>query len=122
MDIEALNCTRATPDGRKAREIGLVDESGPLEQAVSAAAQLVDDEDYSVCYVKPGLSFEEQIFKTLAENTSMGLPKVGNHKISQLATMIWQELDVLTQLNDRAHAYVICLNCPDQYAFKSSGW
>jgi len=98
--------------GEKAKEIGLVDELGDLQQAIGAAAKLADLEDYSVWHVKPELSLEEEILRTFAEDASASIAKASNNPVSQLTKLMRKELNVLTRFNDPSHAYVICSNCP----------
>lgn len=51
-------------DGTKAKELGLVDQLGNLDQAIVAAAQLAGlGDDYSVVYVERPLSFKEKLIK-----------------------------------------------------------
>ena len=98
--------------GEKAKEIGLVDELGDLEQAITAAARLADIDDYSVWHVKKQLSVEEQLMLKFAEMVSIGSLTSSNNPISRVTNTIRKELSFLETLNDPSHAYVICSNCP----------
>ena len=61
-----------------AKEIGLIDEIGSIDDAVTYAANLAELEDYQVEYYGQKLSPEELIIKELLENfdVSIGEPKV----------------------------------------------
>mgnify|MGYP001388586709 FL=1 len=61
-----------------AKEIGLVDEIGGINEAISYAANMAELEDYQVEYYGQELSPEELILKELLENfdVSLGEPKV----------------------------------------------
>jgi len=98
--------------GEKARQLGLVDELGDLEQAIAAAARLADVEDYSVLYAEPKLSIEEMLLRRLKSSVSSMLPKINNNPFSWLANTVRREIGILGRLNDPANAYVLCGNCP----------
>ena len=61
-----------------AKEIGLVDEIGGIDEAISYAANMAELEDYQVEYYGQELSPEELILRELLENfdVSLGEPKV----------------------------------------------
>ncbi|MDA9969866.1 signal peptide peptidase SppA [Gammaproteobacteria bacterium] len=61
-----------------AKEIGLVDEIGGIDDAIAYAANLTELEDYQVEYYSQELSPEELILRELLENfdVSLGEPKV----------------------------------------------
>lgn len=98
--------------GEAAREIGLVDELGDLEQAVRAAANLAGMNDYAVWYVEPELSMKEQLLSRLSESVISYLPSTADNPVSRVTRIIQQEVGLLGQLNDPRHAYVICGDCP----------
>ena len=61
-----------------AKEIGLVDEIGSIDDAIAYAADIAELDDYQVEYYGQELSPEELILRTLLENfdVSLGEPKV----------------------------------------------
>ena len=61
-----------------AKKIGLIDEIGGIDDAITYAANMVELEDYQVKYYGGELSPEEMILKKLFENSDMSLeePKV----------------------------------------------
>ena len=98
--------------GDKAQQLGLVDQLGDLEQAITAAARLADVEDYSVWYVEPELSVEEMLLRRFTAAVSSAWPQVNRDPISLVTNKIRQELGFLGRLNDPNNAYVICPDCP----------
>nr|CAA6813078.1 MAG: Signal peptide peptidase SppA (EC [uncultured Thiotrichaceae bacterium] len=114
MDVDAVHevAQGRIWTGKKAQQLGLVDEMGDLEQAISSAARLADIEDYSVWHVERELSVEEQLLRQFAETTSSSLPKITSNLISRMTNMVRREFGFLEHLNDPNHAYVICGNCP----------
>ena len=99
--------------GAKARDLGLVDELGDLEEAIDAAVRLADVEDYSLWYVEPELSVEEKLLRKLAENARALLPVVSTNPFVKMQNLVRHEVDLFEKLNDPHHAYVICGGCPD---------
>ncbi len=97
--------------GKKAQELGLVDELGDLEQAINAAAKLGSVDEHSVWHVEPERSAEEAILRTLMKSTASILPKTTANPVSQMTHLIKEELGFLQRLNDPQHAYVICGEC-----------
>ena len=61
-----------------AKEIGLVDEIGGIDDAITYAAKMAKFEDYQVEYYGEELSNAEMIFKELLENSDMS---AGEHKV-----------------------------------------
>jgi len=118
MDVDAVHeiAQGRIWTGEKAQQIGLVDELGHLEQAVSAAARLAGIEDYSVWNVQPDLSLEEKVLRRLSEIVVNRLPTISNNPlsrpVSRLTGIMRQEFGFLERLNDPSHAYVICGDCP----------
>ncbi len=114
MDVDAVQevAQGRIWTGEKAQQIGLVDELGDLEQAISAAARLAGIEDYSVWDVQPGLSVEERVLRRLSEVVVNRLPTISNNPVSRMTGIIRQEFGFLERLNDPSHAYVICGDCP----------
>ena len=88
--------------GRKAHELGLVDNLGQLSDAVAAAAKRAGLETYQVRFIEKPLSARERLLRRLAN--SMGF-----------ASAPWSELartmTVLARLNDPQHIYALCEMC-----------
>ncbi len=98
--------------GAKAQQFGLVDSLGDLEEAIKAAARLANVEDYSLWYVEPERSVEEQLIRSFADNASSVIPQFNNNPVARIRKLIRSELGFLERLNDPHHAYVICGDCP----------
>lgn len=100
--------------GEKAQALGLVDELGGLDKAVTAAANLANLSDYSVWNVQPTLSLEQKVVQLLSENMERESPSGSQSIISRITRTIHQEIGFLTRLNDPNNAYVICSECPSR--------
>ncbi len=101
-----------------ALEIGLVDKLGTFEQAIEAAAKLAKLEDYKLKYIKPDLSFSEQVvinyFTKAATLTNKFSTKAEWKKgnIGQFLNSLNQQAKRLNQYNDPMGVYADCL-CSD---------
>ncbi|MEP1742007.1 MAG: signal peptide peptidase SppA [Kangiellaceae bacterium] len=101
--------------GKKAHELGLVDNLGNLDDAIKSAAKLAGLEDYDVLNVKRTLSENEKFLKELfnqAEITELMQDKqVKNFKPSLQGKVIQQvseTFQMLTSWNDPNNAYATC--------------
>lgn len=102
--------------GAKAKEIGLIDELGTLEDAIAAAAKLAEVEDYGIDYVEPTLSPKELFWKEffgnatsfVVKHTGFTLPE--NKLLSELNN-VNQELEKFDAFNDPYGSYAFCLMC-----------
>ncbi|ASJ74809.1 signal peptide peptidase SppA [Granulosicoccus antarcticus] len=114
MDVGAVNevAQGRIWTGKKAKQLGLVDELGDQEQAISAAARLADVKEYSVIQVEPELSVEEILLRRFSETIASSFPAITNNPVSRLTNMVRQKLGFLGRLNDPNNAYVICSDCP----------
>ncbi len=90
-----------------AKEIGLVDEIGGIDDAISYAANMAELEDYQVEYYGEELSPEELILRELLENfdVSLGEPKVLS-AMNGLADLY----ETLTDIQE-PKALLTCKNC-----------
>jgi len=101
--------------GKKAHELGLVDNLGGLPQAIKSAAKLADIENYDVIYVKRKLS-ENEIFLRNLFNQSQIKDLVQQQQInnrrpdfkSKLINQVSAGLKMLDQWNDPNGAYATC--------------
>jgi protease-4 len=102
--------------GADARRIGLVDHLGTLEDAVKAAARLAKIKKYQVQFVRPHLTWTEELFQQTqvraatevaslfqAEDRSSGLAEVA----SRLDPMA-RDLKQLARLSVPGHVYAYC--------------
>ncbi|MDT0594023.1 signal peptide peptidase SppA [Glaciecola petra] len=101
--------------GTQALELGLVDELGGLEEAVAAAADMAELEDYSMTYIERQMTEEEKMWANLLNNVSTVVGKLNidiePSPIQKLANTFNQEAKILTSLNDPMASYVLCLEC-----------
>ena len=90
-----------------AKEIGLVDEIGGIDDAITYAANIAELEDYKVEYYGEERSLEEMILKELLENfdVSLGEPKVLS-ALNGLASLY----ETLTDIQE-PKALLTCKNC-----------
>ena len=90
-----------------AKEIGLVDEIGGIDDAITYAANIAELEDYKVEYYGEERSLEEMILKELLENfdVSLGEPKVLS-ALSGLASLY----ETLTGIQE-PKALLTCKDC-----------
>ena len=91
--------------GRKALELGLVDQLGHLNQAIEAAAARAGLDDYEVVTIEKPLTPQEQLLAQIID--SFGLTGVSSPRLEKvLSPLKW-----LDALNDPAHVYAICESC-----------
>ncbi|MBO6557844.1 MAG: signal peptide peptidase SppA [Pseudomonadales bacterium] len=97
--------------GAKAKALGLVDELGDLEEAIAAAAELAEIEDYSVWHVEKEKSMQEQVIQQFLTEVVV-LEQGVQDPFEALFMRVKADFEFLTQLNDPYGAYVICSDCP----------
>jgi protease-4 len=92
---------------------GLVDKLGHLQDAIVAAAELAELEDYEVQYVGLPLSPRDQFMQVLAQRVGTLRPW-SEGSVSALAKMFEpavQAAQQMIQLNDPANLYLRCFSC-----------
>lgn len=103
--------------GTTAKELGLVDQLGTLNDVIAAAAENVGLEDYSVELIAPELSPTEMFLRELANTSASSLtPKIFMQKftaleLQQSLTPLLKPLALLTKMNDPKAIYAICSEC-----------
>ena len=113
--------------GKKAKELGLVDELGNLTDAVVAAAELAKLENYDTLLIEKEQSSRNKImqqllgkssslvslFTTSPEHVAIDLATnaVNNKPLSQFVTMMKAELEQMNQFNDPQGRYTLCIAC-----------
>ncbi len=102
--------------GAKAKELGLVDELGGLEDAIVAAAELADMEDYGTVLIEKQLSPTDLFLKNVFGQASAFLPEsvFELSPIEKAMTELKGELESLTHLNDPKNIYTLCMSCDVQ--------
>ena len=103
--------------GIRAKELGLVDELGDLQDAVAAAAELAGLNSYQLDLRQRPLSLMEQVLKELSSNTNAALQRSGLNSLlpSALSQQLHRAIKPLTfagQLNDPRNTYLYCFDCP----------
>lgn len=103
--------------GNKAKEIGLVDELGTLNDVIIAIAQEADLSSYQVEFVQRPLSPKEEFLRSLTQgHAGTFLPKsllenfVSLNVLNDLAPAL-KPLSDLQHMNDPQGIYVRCLDC-----------
>ena len=105
--------------GSKAKEIGLVDQLGSLEEVIAAAAKRANLGDYSVHLVTSKLSFEEELLQKFADADAMHAlvpksllqPLVDFKGVEQQLSAMLQPLKALQKMTDPQGVYASCLDC-----------
>jgi len=90
-----------------AKEIGLVDEIGGIDDAIAYAANMAELEDYQVEYYGQKLSPEELIIKELLENFDVSL---GEPKVLSALNGLADFYEVLTDIQE-PKALLTCQDC-----------
>ncbi|MEE4264688.1 MAG: signal peptide peptidase SppA [Desulfobacteraceae bacterium] len=103
--------------GKTARELGLVDKFGNLQDAVQSAAELAAIEKYDVIYVEQDLTAQEKLIRQLNRFLSQAfgsaLGKVA-HPVVQLYGNFGRDLKQILELNDPRGIYAYCMMCEIQ--------
>lgn len=104
--------------GKKALELGLVDELGDLNDAIASAATLAGVSDYKIDYRRKPLSFMEQLMMEISGNvnaavSAMGLQNLLPISLQRQLTSALKPLQFMGSLSsDPNHVYLYCENCP----------
>ena len=96
--------------GRQARDIGLVDELGGLNDAIAAAADLAEIERYEVARFGTPISTEQLIFEELGKNLQISLPTLLDSVLAWLSPLRGP-LALVSHLKDPKHVYLQCFDC-----------
>jgi len=101
-----------------AREVGLVDEIGSLDEAVAAAAELAGVSSYRVDHMRAHLSPRQQLLQRLSERVALGDITGLSVPTAALPVALRQALlpltaarDTMSGLADPRHLYMQCLGC-----------
>ena len=101
--------------GDKAKELGLVDELGYLDDAVKAAASLASLEKYDTKYVSRSLSAKEKFWREFFQNASVFMAKAhfadSDSALVDLVKQLVSEFDAIAKMNDPKGVYAFCLGC-----------
>ena len=101
--------------GQTAKEHGLVDELGYLDDAIAAAARLANLEDYTVETIqKPAKGFDKIIQELLGvAQTTFGYEPEPQptSKLKSVIGMVFDQTSQWLEFNDPNHVYIYCLEC-----------
>ena len=101
--------------GQKAKELGLVDHLGDLDQAIAAAAEKAKlGKTYRWEFIEPELSPKEQFIRELTSQTRSWLATTTHSEYQALdkwLAMLKAQLQELNVFNDPRGVYVRCLEC-----------
>ena len=113
--------------GRKAKELGLVDELGNLTDAILAAASLAKLKQYDTLLIEKEQSSRHKIMQELMGQSSsvirlfaankdpldvdLNLRIINNKPLSQFMSIMKAELSQLNQFNDPQGRYTLCVAC-----------
>jgi len=101
--------------GQKAKELGLVDHLGDLDQAIAAAAAKAKlGKNYRWEFIEPKLSAREQFIRELTSQTRswLGFTKTTTvNPLNKWMAMVKHQLNALGVFNDPHGVYVRCLEC-----------
>jgi protease-4 len=97
-----------------AQERGLIDKLGSLEEAIAAAAQLADMEEYAVDYVGLPLSPRDLLLQQLSGrigSLSLLAQPAFTGTLATLVEPFRLAVSELEKMDDPAHLYIRCLAC-----------
>jgi protease IV len=97
--------------GADAKELGLVDSIGGLEQAVKAAATLANLEDYNKKLIEIPLSPQQQLFIELSGRVSVFKGSTVVIQLHQWLAPFRDSLIFVSQMNDPKGQYLFCTAC-----------
>ena len=101
-------------DGGTARQLGLVDQFGGLDEAIAKAAELAKIEDRDVTWLDQPKSFEDRLLEMLAgDGEAEGAPQDAFAGLAPApATLLARALDDLRSILAGPSIQVRCLECP----------
>lgn len=99
--------------GKKALELGLIDELGDIDQAIAKAAKMANLTQFDTKIIEQELTPEQQFVQQLFASVSSYLPaSLGKSSpLEQMLTQWTGTLKTLASFNDPNHVYVYCDSC-----------
>lgn len=101
--------------GETAKELGLVDKLGYLDDAVQSAAELANLDSYDTKYVQRSLSQSELFWKEVFGTASAYMGKTvqlnNNNNLMALMQRLVADFEEFAELNDPRGVYAFCLVC-----------
>ena len=113
QDVEKIAQGRVW-SGKTAKELGLIDQFGNLQDAVQSAANMVNLKDFDVIYIEQPQTAREKLIKQL----NHFLAGIANNTLGSVAhpavrffKKLGPELEAIIELNDPQGVYAYCLVC-----------
>ncbi|MGD9300636.1 MAG: signal peptide peptidase SppA [Desulfobacterales bacterium] len=103
--------------GKTARELGLVDKFGNLQDALRSAADLGGIEEFDVLYIEQDLTAREKLIRRLNRillKTFKGTLDQVTHPVVDLYNNFGRDLGQILELNDPSGIYAYCMMCEIQ--------
>jgi len=100
--------------GQTAKELGLVDAIGNLQDAIQSAAEMAALKDYDVIYVKQPLTAREKMIRRLNRFLTGAVNRIRGQSVPravQLYEKFGSELEHVLELNDPKGVYAYCMIC-----------
>jgi protease-4 len=102
--------------GKKAKELGLVDELGNLDDAINAAAELASLDNFETLLIEKEKSNRALFLQSLVGQASVILgdsttQSYDENTLTKVISRISMELKQIAQLNDPQGMYSFCLTC-----------
>lgn len=103
--------------GTKAKELGLVDELGDINDAITIAADLAKLDSYDTLLIEQELSSKDRFLESLVGQALVFLPEsaetapYSSGPIRKLLNKLASEFTAIEQLNDPQGLYSLCLKC-----------
>ncbi|MDP2561537.1 signal peptide peptidase SppA [Psychrobium sp. 1_MG-2023] len=99
--------------GAKAKELGLVDQLGDLNTAITEAAKIAKLENYTTRVLEKQLTPMQELYRDLLQGavSSLDLEPRRPSAIAQLLANVDSQLSQLSEFDDPQHLYLYCLEC-----------
>ncbi|MBQ0342571.1 signal peptide peptidase SppA, partial [Providencia rettgeri] len=100
--------------GQDALKNGLVDQLGDFDTAIDKAAELAKLTDVKLDWMKPEMTFMDQLLLELTTSVQAAMPDVLQVFLPPaVATDIRQQAQFFLKMNDPQNRYAFCLNCAE---------
>jgi protease-4 len=116
QDVETIAQGRVWA-GKTARELGLVDKFGNLQDAIQSAADMAALDDYDVIYVEQALTAREKLIRGLNRFLTAAFSNTSGrvtHPLVQLYGSFDGKLKQILEFNDPRGIYSYCMTCEIQ--------
>lgn len=95
-------------DGVTAKEIGLVDNLGSLDDAIQSTAQLAGLTDYNARYIRPPSTVKDQLLQYFTSGLKPFASKMDPQWLTLLKKTFSSQIDQFMILDDPAGVYAVC--------------